>query len=348
MNKTARNMQRVLIDQHGGPEVLAFEQVPVPIPGHGEVVIQLKAMALNHLDLWVRRGVEGHRFPLPLTPGCDGSGIVEKIGEGVNPELLGQEVLLSPGFSCGHCDKCRNDDDPLCVDYGILGETCDGTCAEYVTVREQQCLPKPENSTWEEAAAFPLSTLTSASMLEKARLKSTETLLVIAGTSGVGSMAIQLAKALGCRVLATGSTEAKRQKILDLGADHAIDPTDRDWWKKVKALTEGQGADVVFENVGEATWSQSLLALAKGGRLTTCGATTGSLVPVELKRLFFKNQQIIGSTMGSNSLLRNLITPFTTRELVPVIDSVYPFKDLAAAHQRMESRQSLGKIVITF
>ena len=161
-------------------------------------------------------------------------------------------------------------------------------------------------------------------------------------------MAIQLAKALGCRVLATGSTEAKRQKILDLGADHAIDPTDRDWWKKVKALTEGQGADVVFENVGEATWSQSLLALAKGGRLTTCGATTGSLVPVELKRLFFKNQQIIGSTMGSNSLLRNLITPFTTRELVPVIDSVYPFKDLAAAHQRMESRQSLGKIVITF
>lgn len=341
-------MQRVRIEHHGGPEVLIQDQVPVPEPGEGEVVIRLKAMALNHLDLWVRRGVEGHRFPLPLIPGCDGSGIVHKIGSGVDSDLLGQNILLSPGFSCGHCDQCTNDEDPLCSEYGILGETCDGTCAEFVTVRAKQCLPKPENSTWEEAAAFPLSTLTSASMLEKARLKNHETLLVIAGTSGVGSMAIQLGKARGCRVIATGSTKEKRNKILQWGADEAIDPHEGDWWKRVKALTGGQGADVVFENVGEATWSQSLLALARGGRLTTCGATTGSLVPIELKRLFFKNQQIIGSTMGSTTLLRELIVPFAARELVPVIDSVYPFKDLAAAHQRMESRQSIGKIVITF
>lgn len=345
---SAQKMTRVTIKEHGGTESLQFESARIPEPDSGEVVVQLKTMALNHLDLWVRRGVEGHRFPLPLTPGCDGAGIVTAVGSGVDTSLLNQSVMLSPGFSCGGCSFCKSDRDPLCKNYGILGETCHGTCAEYVRVQADQCLPKPESVSWEEAAAFPLSTLTSASMIEKAQLRPEETLLVIAGTSGVGSMAIQIGKNLGCQVIATGSTEEKRQKARELGADHVLEPDQESWWKEVKKTTSGRGADVIFENVGEATWNQSLLALAVGGRLTTCGATTGSLVPVELKRLFFKNQQIIGSTMGSRSLLSTLLKSFESRELVPLIDSVYPFRQLADAHDRMESRQSMGKIVLQF
>lgn len=345
---SAQKMTRVTIKEHGGTETLQFESARIPEPDSGEVVVQLKTMALNHLDLWVRRGVEGHRFPLPLTPGCDGAGIVTAVGSGVDTSLLNQSVMLSPGFSCGDCSFCESDRDPLCKNYGILGETSHGTCAEYVRVQADQCLPKPESVSWEEAAAFPLSTLTSASMIEKAQLRPEETLLVIAGTSGVGSMAIQFGKNLGCQVIATGSTEEKRQKARELGADHVLDPDQESWWKEVKKMTSGRGADVIFENVGEATWNQSLLALAVGGRLTTCGATTGSLVPVELKRLFFKNQQIIGSTMGSRSLLSTLLKSFESRELVPLIDSVYPFRQLADAHDRMESRQSMGKIVLQF
>ena len=341
-------MTRVCIEKHGGPEVLNFDQAPVPEPGPGEVIVKLQTMALNHLDLWVRRGVDGHRFPLPLIPGCDGAGIVCELGKDVDSEWLNREVLLSPGFSCRECTHCQTDRDPLCRQYGILGETCDGTCAEYVKVRVHQCMPKPESASWQEAAAFPLSTLTSASMLEKACLAPHETLLVIAGTSGVGSMAIQIAKLQGCRVIATGSTEKKRLAARQLGADHVIDPNQENWWKEVKSLTAGAGADVIFENVGKATWSQSLLALAVGGRLTTCGATTGSQVPVELKRLFFKNQQIIGSTMGSRILLESLLEPLSARKLVPLIDSVYPFRELTDAHERMESRQSMGKVVLQF
>ncbi|MBA4685164.1 MAG: zinc-binding dehydrogenase [Planctomycetes bacterium] len=345
---SAQNMTRVMIQAHGGTEALHFESAPIPEPGSGEVIVQLKTMALNHLDLWVRRGVEGHRFPLPLTPGCDGAGIVTSVGSGVDTSLLKQSVMLSPGFSCGECAFCESNRDPLCKHYGILGETCHGTCAEYVRVQASQCLPKPDSASWEEAAAFSLSTLTSASMIEKACLESGETLLVIAGTSGVGSMAIQIGKKLGCQVIATGSTEEKRQKARGLGADHVLDPELESWWKEVKSITSGRGADVIFENVGQATWNQSLLALAIGGRLTTCGATTGSLVPVELKRLFFKNQQIIGSTMGSRHQLSTLLKSFDSRELVPLIDSVYPFRQMAEAHDRMESRQSMGKIVLQF
>ncbi len=341
-------MKQVKIDRHGGTEVLSFGSVEIPDPGPAEVRVKLHAMALNHLDLWVRKGVKGHRFPLPIVPGCDGSGVIDAVGSELSRNLLGTEILLSPGFSCGECLHCSNDNDPLCDKYGILGETCDGTCSEYVVVRKEQCLPKPESASWEEAASFPLSAVTSASMLEKAKLARGETLLVIAGTSGVGSMAIQLGKLKGCKVIATGSTEEKRHGAKEIGADHVLDPANQDWWKEVKSITDGNGADVVFENVGQSTWNQSLLALARGGRLTTCGATSGSEVSIELKRLFFKNQQIIGSTMGSTTLLNHLMQPFSARDLVPLIDSVYPFEELAMAHERMESRRAIGKIVITF
>jgi NADPH:quinone reductase-like Zn-dependent oxidoreductase len=335
------------VRDHGDADQLLLEQTPVPEPASGEVRVRLMASALNHLDLWVRKGVAGHRFPLPLIPGCDGAGIVEACGDGVAPRWQGREVVLIPGICCGECRRCLAGDDMLCPDYGILGETRDGTCAETIVVPECQLLEKPEGVSWQQAAALPLSSLTAYSMLVKAQLNPGETLLVIAAGSGVGTMAIQLGLLMGARVLATGSTGEKRSRALDLGAEHAIDPSDPQWARQVKELTAGEGADVVFENVGEATFQNSLLALAKGGRLVTCGATTGSQVTVELKRLFFKNQQIIGSTMGRREDLTRLLSLQQQGKIHAVIDSEFPLQELHAAHQRMESRNSFGKIVIT-
>ncbi|MGE4632790.1 MAG: zinc-binding dehydrogenase [Planctomycetota bacterium] len=335
------------VREHGGPDQLLIETTDVPEPGPGEVRVRLKAAALNHLDLWVRKGVDGHQFPLPLIPGCDGAGIVEAIGEGVAPTHLESEVVLAPGLSCGVCVRCAAGDDMLCSEYGILGETRDGTCAEAVVVPEAQLLARPAGISWHECAAFPLSALTAWSMLQKAQLKRGETLLVIAGASGVGTMAIQMGTLLGARVVATGSTESKRTLAEQLGASETIDSTDETWWRSLKKITSGAGADVIFENVGETTWESSLRSLAWGGRIVTCGATSGSNVSIDLKRLFFKNQQIIGSTMGRRQDLHRLLKLQQQEQLRSVIDSVYTLEDLHAAHQRMEQRESAGKIVIS-
>ncbi len=334
------------VRKHGGPENLLLEQDEIQEPQAGEVRVRLKAAALNHLDLWVRKGVPGHHFPLPMIPGCDGAGVVEAVGEGVSSDLIGQEVVLAPGLSCGNCQRCFEGDDMLCRHYGILGETRDGTCAETILVPQAQLLPRPARISWHESAAFSLSALTAWSMLQKANLRRGETLLVIAGASGVGTMAIQLGVLLGATVIATGSTSAKRELAQRLGACQTIDSTGNSWWKAVKESTDGSGADVVFENVGAATWEGSTRSLAWGGRIVTCGATSGSEVAVELKRLFFKNQQIIGSTMGRKKDLIRLLKLLESGKLNCVIDSVYSIEDLHAAHQRMEQRESAGKIVI--
>ena len=335
------------VREHGDVDHLLLEQVPIEQPATDEVRVRLRASALNHLDLWVRKGVPGHRFPLPLIPGCDGAGVVEAVGDGVDEAWIGREVVLIPGVSCGHCTHCRDGNDMLCPEYGILGETRHGTCAETIVVPERQLLDRPEGISWEQAAALPLSALTAWSMLRKARLTTGDTLLVIAAGSGVGTMAIQLGKLLGARIIATGSSSAKRQLAKDLGASHTIDPADPNWWKEVKSQSDGEGADVVFENVGQSTFEGSLRALARGGRLVTCGATSGSQVKVELNRLFFKNQQIIGSTMGRRDDLNRLLRLQQQGLIEPVIDSTFPLQQIRTAHQRMESRESCGKIVIT-
>ncbi len=339
-------MRCAIVREHGDLQKLLLESTPLPQPGPGEVRVRLKAAALNHLDLWVRKGVPGHRFPLPMIPGCDGAGIVEAIGDGVDHDQLDRQVTLAPGLSCGKCRRCSAGDDNLCEHYGILGETRNGTCAEAIVVPQEQLLPRPTGISWEEAAAFPLSALTASSMLEKARLRADETLLVIAGASGVGSMAIQMGAKLGARVIATGSSKAKRQLATDLGAHEVIDSTDSHWWKSLRGLTAGQGPDVIFENVGKDTWEGSTRSLARGGRIVTCGATSGSAVEIELKRIFFKNQQIIGSTMGRRSELPGLIDQQQRGVLRPILDSTFTLEQLPEAHHRLESRQSIGKIAI--
>ncbi|MGE4620126.1 MAG: zinc-binding dehydrogenase [Planctomycetota bacterium] len=334
------------IKKHGGLDQIHMEQIDEPQPGPGEVRVRLQAAALNHLDLWVRKGVPGHRFPLPMIPGCDGAGIVDAVGPSVSKDHIDREVVLAPGVACGHCRRCLSGHDMLCPQYGILGETRNGTCAEAIVVPEAQLLSRPNGISWEECAAFPLSALTAWSMLQKAQLCRGETILVIAGASGVGSMAIQMGVLFGARVIATGSNEQKRSLARDLGATETIDSKDPDWWKPLRQMTAGEGPDVVFENVGSDTWEGSTRSLAKGGRIVTCGATSGSQVSIELKRLFFKNQQIIGSTMGKRTDLIRLLELQQNGQLRSVIDSVHPLKNLQQAHQRMEQRQSAGKIVI--
>ena len=340
-------MRAVRIEEHGGLDQLAVTEVDTPHPGPGEVLVEIRTAGLNHLDTWVRRGVPGHTFPLPLIPGCDGAGIVRALGPATKRAELGAEVILAPGLSCGACAACARGDDMLCSRYGILGETRDGTCAEYVVVPEANLLPKPAAIEWERAGCFALVALTAWTMVvDRARLRSGETLLVLAGGSGVGSTAIQIGKHLGCRVIATAGGDEKCQRLPEIGADAAIDHSAGPFSDRVLELTDGRGVDVVVEHVGESTWEQSLRCLAWGGRLVTCGATTGARAEIHLRRLFFKNQAILGSTMGPRGNLHTLLPLLERDRVSPILAATYPLDQLAEAHRRIEARELFGKVAI--
>jgi NADPH:quinone reductase-like Zn-dependent oxidoreductase len=341
-------MRAVVIREHGGLDRLLFEDRPEPEPGPGEVRVRVRAAGLNHLDTWVRRGVPGHAFPLPIVPGCDGAGVVDAVGPGVRTRAVGDAVVLAPGTSCGTCAACASARDPLCRSYGILGETRDGTCADAVVLPERNALPLPAGTSFEEAAAFPLVFLTAWHMLaDRAALRPGETVLVHAAGSGVSSAAIQIARLLGAgRVLATASTAAKAERALALGADEGIDTSSEDFVARVRAATGKAGVDVVVDHVGAATFSGSLKSLAKGGRLVTCGATSGPKVEVHLNLVFFKSLSILGSTMGSLGELHVLLGLLGAKRLRPVVDSVLPLSAVAEAHRRLEAREVFGKLVL--
>lgn len=342
-----QTMRAARISEHGGLDAIRVETVPVPRPGPGEVLVEVRAAGLNHLDLWVRRGVPGHAFPLPMIPGCDGAGVVAALGEGIRRAKVGDEVIIAPGLSCGVCERCLEGDDPLCSEYGILGETRDGTCAEYVVVPEANLLPRPANVSWEEAGCFALVALTSWTMLlDRARLRPAETLLVLAGGSGVGSLGVQIGRFLGCTVIATAGGAEKCARLPALGADETIDHSSESVSMRVKELTGGRGVDVVLEHVGEATWEDSLKSLARGGRLVTCGATTGAEASVHLRRLFFKRLSILGSTMGPRAHLHTLVRLLERGVLAPVLAETYPLERLGEAHGRLEERAVFGKIAV--
>jgi len=340
-------MKAVVIAEHGGPEVLSLTERDAPTPGAGQVLVDVRAVGLNHLDMWVRQGVPGHEFPLPLVPGCDFSGTVAALGDGVTGLAVGQRVLAAPGLSCGRCRPCSEGDDHLCDHYGILGETTDGGCAEQAVLPAANAIPMPDNIDFVQAAAFPLTFLTAWHMLiVRCGLRAGDDVLVLAAGSGVGSAAIQIAKLHGARVIATASTQPKRDKALSLGADDVIDSTADDWFKQVKALTGRRGVDIVMEHVGEATFSGSLRCLAKGGRVVTCGATTGPKLTADLRHVFFKNLSILGSTMGSRGELHQIIELVARGQLAPVIDRVLPLESVADAHRAMTARAQFGKIVL--
>ncbi|MFV1957847.1 MAG: zinc-binding dehydrogenase [Planctomycetota bacterium] len=340
-------MRAVVIREHGGYEQLRIEDRPRPEPGPGEVRVRVATAGLNHLDTWVRRGVEGHTFPLPLVPGCDGAGTVDALGAGAEGLEPGQRVVLAPGYVRGPDAFTARGRDHLSPTYGIFGEMRDGTCAEHVIAPRENVLPLPEHVSFEVAAAFPLAYLTAWTMLvRRARLEAGESVLVHAAGSGVSTAAVQIARLVGAsKVFVTTTRPWKAKRAKTLGVDGVADTTDPAWPRAVKRLAGG-GVDVVIDHVGEATFGGSLRCLAKGGRLVTCGATTGPKADVNLNLVFFKSLSILGSTMGSRGDVFRCLDLVAAGFLEPVIDDVLVLEEVAEAHRRIEAHEVFGKLVL--
>jgi NADPH:quinone reductase-like Zn-dependent oxidoreductase len=325
--------------------VLELRDVPDPTPAAGEVVVRVKAVAMNHLDLWVRRGLPTLTLPLPHVLGCDIAGVVEDAG-GVAGLAAGAEVLLAPGTSCGRCRECSLGRDHFCRSYQILGEHRWGGNAEKIRVPAANVLPKPANLSFEEAAAVPLVFLTAWHMLiARAQLREGEWVLVHAAGSGVGSAAVQIARMLGATVIATARGESKLAAAKALGADHVVDYEKQDFLAEVKRLTGKRGVDVVFEHVGKSTWEKSILSLTAGGRLVTCGATTGWDATTDLRYVFYKKLSLLGSTMGSRGELHDILARVGKGELVPVVAKILPLAQAQEGHRLLEDRGGFGKVV---
>ncbi|MEZ6021767.1 MAG: zinc-binding dehydrogenase [Planctomycetota bacterium] len=320
----------------------------VPEPGHGEVLCKVLAVSVNHLDVWVRRGMPGFPVPFPRILGCDGTGEVVATGPGCHTAAIGQKVLLEPGYNHNlDSIEVRRGEDYLAADYQIRGEHGDGFDVEYVVLPERYITTLPAGLDPITTAATPLVFLDAWGMLmERARVREGETVLVLAAGSGVSSAGIQIAKGEGARVIATGSTQAKRDLAIELGADHVIDPGQPGWSKQVKELTGGHGADVVFEHVGPATWNESMRSLARNGRLVTCGGTTGPKVEIQLPHLFIKNQSVLGSTMGPASAFPLILERLAAGTYRPVVHEILPMSQVRRAHEIVEGREAIGKVLL--
>ena len=341
-------MKAVCIHEHGGVEKLRFEEIEEPkLTSPTEAIIQLKTAALNHIDLWIRRGLTGMVIPLPQILGADGAGIVAEVGAQVDNVKKGDSVCLFPPSGCGRCEFCLTDRDFMCVQLRVLGERLKGTYAEYVKIPARNCFPIPPELSYEEAAAFPLVFLTVWRMLiTNAELKPGEQVLILGIGGGVATAALQLAKQMGAHVFVTSSSDEKLEMAGNWGADHGINDLRSDFAKEVRALTEKRGVDVVVDCVGGDSWVKSLAALAKGGRLVTCGATAGSNPQTDIRRIFWNHLKIFGSTMGSREEFRQLLSFMRTSRIRPIIDQLFPLKEAMAAQQRMEERKQFGKIVL--
>jgi NADPH:quinone reductase-like Zn-dependent oxidoreductase len=325
-------MKAIRIHEHGGPEVLRYEEVADPVPGPGQVLVRLRAASLNHLDLWIRKGLPA--VPKPRILGADGAGVVEALGEGASGLEVGQRVVINPGVE---------EDGRLT----IIGEHCDGTHAELVAVPAENVYPLPPTLSFEQAAAFPLVFETAYRMLvTKAGLRQGEWVLVWGVGGGVASAALQIAKALGARVIATSGSDEKLRRAAQLGADVTVNHGRADVKAAVKEATEGRGADVVVEHVGEATWRVSLDAAGQGGRIVVCGATSGPNPPAALHRIWWKELVVYGSTMGSKADFEGAYELVASGRATPVVDSVFPLEQARAAHERLEAGAQFGKIVL--
>src|SRR6266446_4680261 len=340
-------MKAIIFNAHGGPEVLKFTDVPDPTIRSNEVLVRVKACALNHLDVWVRLGLPGVPIPLPHIPGSDVSGEIAQIGADVTTVRAGQKVVLAPGVTCGKCPACVAGQDNRCRQFTNLGYMIDGGYAEFVRAPEVNCLPYPENLSFEEAASIPLVFQTAWHMLlARAELQPGEDVLVLGAGSGVGSAAIQIAKFFGARVIATAGSDEKLAKARELGADHMINHKSQKIRDEVRRITNKRGVDVVFEHVGTATWDDSLASLALAGRLVTCGATTGYDAKIDLRFLFSRQLSFLGSYMGVKSELHTILKLVSAGRLKPVVDRVFPLAEAAAAHTYLESGQQFGKVIL--
>src|SRR6201993_2041206 len=326
-------MKAIVFHQHGDASVLHYTDVNEPHLRSHEVLVRVRACALNHLDLWVRRGLPGIPVPLPHVPGSDVAGEIAQIGPEVHTLHIGQKVVLAPGVTCGKCPACISGNDNLCRDFTNLGYMIDGGCAEYVRGPEVNCMPYPGTLDWVQAAAVPLVFQTAWHMLvPRAQLQPGESVLVLAAGSGVGTAAIQIAKFFGARVIATAGTDEKLEKARQVGADHTINHKKQKIREEVRRITGKRGVDVVFEHVGTATWDDSVASLAPSGRLVTCGATTGYDAKIDLRFLFSRQLSLLGSYMGTKSELLSVMRLVASGRFKPVVDRIFPLAACAQAH----------------
>ena len=340
-------MRAVVIRTHGGIEALEHVELPNPEPKPNDVRVRVRAVGLNHLDVWVRRGVPGHVFPLPIVPGCDVAGTVDALGPGATGVAIGDEVVVGPLLTCGRCRACRAGEDPRCRHAGILGESRDGGCAEFVVVPDRNVFPRPAGLDPVQAAAVPLTFLTAWHMLTaRAGVRPGERVLVHAAGSGVSSAAIQIATLLGARVLATAGSDTKCTRAIGLGAERAVNYRTQDFLAETRAWAGRDGVDVVIDHVGQETLERSLRCLGRCGRYVTCGATSGPELKTDFRLVFFKSLSILGSTMGASHELATILDLVAAGRLKPIVDTVYPLERVAEAHARLESRDVFGKVVL--
>jgi len=340
-------MKAVIFKRHGGPEVLEYADAPDPTIRANEVLVEVKACALNHLDIWARQGLPGIDIALPHILGNDIAGVVREVGELVSWVQAGDEVMLQPGVSCGHCAECLAGRDNLCREYDIIGYRRNGGYAQFVNAPAVNVIPKPPELSWEEAASLPLVTLTAWHMLvTRAAVQPGESVLIHAAGSGVGSIGIQVAKLRGARVIVTASSDEKLAKAKELGADDVVNYTGVDWPKEVKRLTDRKGVDVVFEHTGAVTWPGSIASLKTNGRLVTCGATSGFAAQTDLRQIFYRHLTILGSFMGSKAELLEAMKFIESGKIRAVVDQTLPLMEARHAHELMEDRAQFGKLVL--
>ena len=341
-------MKAVRIHEHGGVDKLRYEEAENPrISSPNEVIVKLRAASVNHIDIWVRLGATGIAIPMPHILGGDGAGVIFDVGGEVSNVRPGDAVCLYLFSGCGQCEFCLSHRDFMCVYVRALGERLDGTYAEYVRLPAENCFPIPAGMSFAEAAAFPLVFVTVWRMLiTNARLKPGETILIIGIGGGVAGAALQVAKKIGANVIVTSGSDEKLELAKKYGAAHTINHREKDFAQEVRALTENRGVDVVLDCVAGEVWQKSLAALARGGRLVTCGATAGGSPETDLTPIFTKHLQIFGSTLGSRDEFRHLLSFMAVAEIKPIIDQVFPLSEAAAAQRRMEEAKQFGKIVL--
>jgi len=340
-------MKACVITQHGGPEYVAIRDVQKPAPAEGEVLIQVRAAALNHLDIWVRNGGGRFNLPMPHVLGSDAAGVVAELGKGAWGVRVGDEVVLNPGLSCGVCEFCLRGRHSECPSFAIVGASRCGTFAEFVVAPAVNVLPKPDHLSFEEAAALPLAHVTAWHMLmTRAALQPGETVLIHGVGGGVALAALQIAKMAGAEVIATSSSQEKLARAQKIGADHVVNYKNSDVVAVVKDLTSGRGVDVVVDTVGAATWSVDFSVVRRGGRIVLCGVTTGGQAQTSLQALYWNQLTVMGSTLGSRENFRLMLRAARIAKMKPVISAVEPLDRAAEAMALMDEGAQFGKIVL--
>jgi NADPH:quinone reductase-like Zn-dependent oxidoreductase len=340
-------LKALAFHEHGGLDKLRYGDVADPKIGDGDVLVRIRAAALNHLDLFVREGLPGLTLPMPFWTGCDMAGDVAQVGAAVQDARVGDRVAVNPNLSCGRCEYCGRGEHSLCVRYGILGEHTQGGLAEYVKVDARHVLALPDAIRYEDAAAFILVNMTAWRMLvTQARLRAGEDLLIIGVGGGVSSAAVGIGKLCGARVWVTSSSDEKLERARALGADECINYAREDWVKVIGQKTGRRGVDVVLENVGAATWKGSIRVVAKGGRIVTCGATSGPIAETDIRQVFWKQLSIIGSTMSNDTEFKVVMGQLFAGRLRAIVDTVMPLREGVEAQRRLAEGKQFGKIVL--